>query len=347
MDAILLVCRLALAAIFVVAAVAKAVNRDGSRRALAQFGVPAPVVPAAVILLPLAELAVAVMLVPVATAGLAALAAVALLAVFTLAIGAAVARGDDAECHCFGNVSSRPVGAGTLARNVGLLALAGVVAVGGAGVSATAWIGDLSTPEAVLVAFNVILAVGLASNGAFLFQLFRQNGRLWAEIEALRGQNGQAPPLGPQIGELAPAFSAPDLSGQLVALDDLLDQLLGEEAGLLLTFTSSDCSACDPLLPEIGRLQRDPGAGPRPVLIALGSVEDVAAKCSEHGIDSALVIDDFDLPRLFGVNGSPGAVVVDSDGRIAGGAVVGRIKVEELMRAGSGVPQLVRVGGTA
>ena len=83
----ILVCRVLLAAVFVVSAVAKFRDRAGSRTAVQEFGVPAPLVPLIAAGLPFAEVACAVLLLvadPGATAG--ALASTALLGAFTIAI---------------------------------------------------------------------------------------------------------------------------------------------------------------------------------------------------------------------------------------------------------------------
>jgi len=345
MAGVLLACRLILSAAFIVAAVAKLADREGTRTSFREFGVPAAAVPAAVIAVPLVELAVAATLLPSATATGAAWAAVALLAVFTVAIARVVASGQEAECHCFGSVSSRPVGPGTLARNGVLIAMAAAVGIGGAGASPTAWVADLSTTEAVLASVSLALALGLAFNTAFLFQLFRQNGRIWAELDALGSSGGQAGPPAVSIGEPAPPLAALDLAGRPVDLGDLLDRLPIPATRLMLMFASADCPACDPLLPEIGMRQRDEDAELQLALIALGSHDDVAAKCSEHGIESALVIEDVEAPRPYGINGFPGAVIVDLDGRVASGPAVGRVAVEQLLRTDSQAPALVHVGG--
>ena len=54
--------------VFAVAGVAKLYDRAGSRRAVIDFGVPAPLAAPLAILLPLAELAVAATLLPASTA---------------------------------------------------------------------------------------------------------------------------------------------------------------------------------------------------------------------------------------------------------------------------------------
>ena len=59
MDSVLLVARSLLAVVFVVAAIGKLADLAGSRQAMRDFGVPAPLAPALGTLLPLTELAVA------------------------------------------------------------------------------------------------------------------------------------------------------------------------------------------------------------------------------------------------------------------------------------------------
>ena len=342
MTGVLLACRLIVSGAFLLAALAKLADREGTRASFRDFGVPAAAIPVAVIAVPLVELFVAAALLPTATATGAAWAAVALLVVFTAAIARVVASGQEAECHCFGRVSSRPVGPGTLARNGVLIALAAAVGIGGAGASATNWVADLSTVEIVLASISLALALGLAFNTAFLFQLFRQNGRLVAELASM----GSAPPAeaaGPQVGAFAPAFELPDLTGTTVELDELLTG----EHGLILLFTSPDCGACDPLLPAVGRRQREPADGPAVVPITLGDADVAAAKAAEHGIDRALLIEDFELPHALGISGFPGAVVIDRDGRVAEKAVQGTTAVGELIGHQPAPPDLVHVGGPA
>ena len=342
LDAILLGLRLVLAAVFVVAAVAKLTDREGARRSLVDFGVPAGLAPVVALGLPLAELLLAAGLVVSVTAWVAALAAAGLLAAFSVAVGLAVARGRESDCHCFGGLSTERVGPGTLARNLALLALAALVAVAGygdMGTSATAWLGDLSTGALLGLAGGVVLVAVLGLNSAFLYQLFKQNGRLWAELEQLRAETGaRQPELA--IGEPAPRFELPDLTGAEVELDDLL----ADGRGAVLVFTDPRCSACDALLPLIAGLERDPAADPKPVLISRGPAEQVRAKVSGHGVEQVLLTgEDFELAQSFGVTGTPGAIVLDRSGRIAGEAVLGTQRVSALLARGLEEPALVLV----
>src|SRR6202012_4109567 len=95
----------------------KLIDFDGARQSLGQFGIPSRFVSPVAAGLSVVEIAVAVALVPVASAWAAALVALVLLLVFTAAVAVALARGVEADCHCFGRISSRPIGVGTLARN--------------------------------------------------------------------------------------------------------------------------------------------------------------------------------------------------------------------------------------
>src|SRR5215469_15513786 len=131
MDVALLTARVLLAAIFLVAGLAKLADLAGSQQALRDFGVPVKLVMPLGVLLPLAELAVAVALLLPATAWWGALGALALLLLFVGGIGSNLARGQHPECHCFGQLHSAPVGWPTLIRNLVLAAVAGVVVVFG------------------------------------------------------------------------------------------------------------------------------------------------------------------------------------------------------------------------
>src|ERR671921_2713015 len=117
MDIALVLTRLLLASVFVVAGVTKLADRGGTRQAVADFGVPSPLVAPLGVLLPLVELTVAAALLPASTAWWGALGALALLSVFVAGISINLARGKKPNCHCFGQLHSAPAGWKTLARN--------------------------------------------------------------------------------------------------------------------------------------------------------------------------------------------------------------------------------------
>lgn len=310
---ILLVARLILAAVFLVAAAGKLASRTRTIDTLGEFGVPGNLRRPAAIALPLLELAIAIALLPTATAAWAALAATLLLLVFTVAVARVLAQGREVDCNCFGSLGPSRISRWTLARNGALLVLAGAIAIaaqGDPGTSAVGWIGELDTAGLALLGAGV--AIGLAALCiAFCWQLMRQNGRLLGEIQALQGGAGSPAPSGPQPGEPAPSFALPALAGGGLELEDLL----AAGRGLVVVVTDPGCGACDPLLPEIGRLQNDPETPVPVVMISRGDPEANLVKAREHGLEPVLIEDEFEVSRALGINGAPGAVRLDAEGR--------------------------------
>jgi peroxiredoxin len=353
---ILLVCRLILAAVFAVAGLAKAGRRAETEATLEAFGVGAgPRRPIAVAL-PLVELAIAAALLPAASAPYAGVAAFLLLAAFSVAVGRTLLRDERVDCNCFGSLGPSEISGWTLARNLVLLVPAAAVATAGwgdPGPSAVAWVGDLGATMTLAALGAAALLVALLAL-ALAFQLMRQNGRLLARLDALEGGTGSGagspPPAQPKhAGKPVPFFTLPDLEGRQVALADLLAE--GRE--LLLFFSDPGCHACNPLLPEVGRRQREAGEGPLPVVMSLGEADVNRVKAAEHGLGLVLLQEDFELARALGVNGMPGAVLIDHDGRIAAEPVQGTDHVAELLaELGQAAPpaaipalELTRVGG--
>jgi uncharacterized membrane protein YphA (DoxX/SURF4 family) len=246
MGAPLLACRLVLAAVFVVAGVAKLTDLEGSRRAVGEFGVSDRFAGMLGGLLPVGELAVGVALLITPAARFGAVGAGVLLVAFIAAIGTALAAGRKPDCHCFGHVHSAPAGPRTLARNLVLLGLVGFVAIGGwehPGTSATHWTGHLSAAWLVAIAAGLVIAGMIGFQVWFSLQLLAQNGRTIARlgelegaIAVLAGRDGDFPfdeyagpgelgaglsGAGLPVGSLAPEFALWDLDGERHSLASL------------------------------------------------------------------------------------------------------------------------------
>jgi len=255
---VILAARLMLAAVFAAAGVAKLLDRKGSAKSLAEFGVPKGLAPAMGVVLPLVELACAVALVVDSWAWWGAWGVAALLVVFIAAIGVSLARGRRPDCHCFGQLSSSPVSGMTVARNVVLLALAGVVVAEGQDYAGEwpsfhAW----SSFELAALAGGVVLAVGIAVLGWLLLHMLKQNGRLLVRLEAVEKKLGVDPnaPVVPglPVGSEAPDFQLLGAEGGTVTLETLHER--GKP--VVLVFTEAGCGACDALKPEIARWQSE------------------------------------------------------------------------------------------
>ncbi|WP_066913686.1 thioredoxin family protein [Mycobacterium interjectum] len=125
----ILAARLVLAGMFAVAALTKLSDRGGARRAVTAFGVPRAAAAFVGPALIASEFGIAALLVAEPrTGGAAALLA---LAGFSVVALVSLARGRAIECHCFGRLSSAPLGWPTLARNGCFAALAASAALDG------------------------------------------------------------------------------------------------------------------------------------------------------------------------------------------------------------------------
>ena len=340
--------------VFAVAGVAKLADRDGSRRALIDFGVPAPLAAPLAILLPLAELAVAATLIPASTAFWGALGALALLLLFVGAIGFNLVRGHKPDCRCFGQIHSAPAGWNTLARNAALAAIAGFLVWqgydGGAGPSGLGWLGGISAVQlAGLVGGMVVLGL-LAAQWWFLLNMMRQNGRLLVRLKAveealasgglvLSSPNGSAAGAeeGLPLDSPAPEFELPDLSGGTLSLDSLRSP--GKP--ILLLFTDPECGPCNALLPEVGRWQEEHAQKLTLALVSRGNPEENRRQADEHGLTNVVLQADWEVSKAYRVRGTPSAVLVLPDDSIGSPVAGGSEAIKSLVgRAAQG--QLAR-----
>lgn len=145
---------LALAALLVVAAVAKLRSPDETRHSFHQLGVPNA--EQAARLVPLPELAAAALLVVVPAVG--GIAALMLLAFFSTFIVTRLRAGVVAPCACFGAARAQPLSWVALARNVALalLAVASLATMRPVRPS----IGDVVIVVAYIVAATALLQLG-------------------------------------------------------------------------------------------------------------------------------------------------------------------------------------------
>jgi peroxiredoxin len=137
------------------------------------------------------------------------------------------------------------------------------------------------------------------------------------EREGARGR-GQLPVMGkrpPRPGEPAPPVVLPDLEGRTVDLRDY------QGRDTLILFWRPGCSFCQRLVEDIRRWEVEPPRGaPRLLVISSESVEANRAL----GFRSSIVLDEsFAVGKAFGARGTPSAVLVDAEGRIASTVGVG------------------------
>jgi thiol-disulfide isomerase/thioredoxin len=255
----------------------------------------------------------------------------ALLSVFVVGITYNLARGRKPDCHCFGQLHSAPAGWKTLARNGVLAAIAGFVLwagyEGGAGPSAVAWVGALSTAQLLGLLVGVLVLALLAGQWWFLVHLLRQNGRLLVRLEAVEASLATSGSVAPSqngtpvhqeaeglpVGSEAPHFSLSGLYGETFTLD----ALRSEGKPLMLLFTDPACGPCNALLPEVGRWQEEHAHKLTLSLVSRGEVEENKTKAQEHALKNVVLQKDWEVSDSYEVRGTPSAVLISPDGKVA------------------------------
>jgi thiol-disulfide isomerase/thioredoxin/uncharacterized membrane protein YphA (DoxX/SURF4 family) len=322
MNVVALIVRLAIAAAFLVAGLSKLLDLAGTRRSLENFGVQARVAEPLGILLPLAEIAIGALLIPVATIAAGSLMALVLFAFFVAGVGFALARGLTPECHCFGQLYSRPVSWKTLAQNIALAACVGFVL----------W-ADLREPAASIAVFvprqwnGAAAALATAATSLLLafaeawalLHLLRQNGRLLLRMDALERTLGGREAVAPLSAGLAAGSPAPEFALPSLLNDNpvSLGSLRAAGRPVLLVFSDPNCGPCNSLLPDLVRWEKQHAETFSLVVVSQGTRAVNAGKFADIGADRVLLQKGHEISQSFKVAGTPSAVLISPAGTIA------------------------------
>jgi thiol-disulfide isomerase/thioredoxin len=123
------------------------------------------------------------------------------------------------------------------------------------------------------------------------------------------------------VGEPVPSLRRPDLRGNLI------DLTAPRGVPTLMLFWSPGCSHCQELLPAILAADQLPNP-PGMVIVSQGPI----GLTEEIGFRAPAVFDDDrSLARTFGVEGTPSAVVLDGQGRVATHVFRGEHRVRALL----------------
>ena len=131
-----------------------------------------------------------------------------------------------------------------------------------------------------------------------------------------RAMAGPPPPAGPKVGEPARQFSLPELSGHTGHLSDF------QGSTTLVLFWRPSCGFCQRMLADLKAWVVDPPtSAPKRLVVSTDSVADNQAM----GLHSPVVLDQdgMGVGRLFRATGTPMAVLVDAEGKIASEMAVG------------------------
>ena len=124
------------------------------------------------------------------------------------------------------------------------------------------------------------------------------------------------------VGDRSQQGTSRGLSGREVSLADFR----GEET--LLLFWDPGCGFCKQVLPDLKEWEASAQEGaPRLLVVSAGSEEANEGA----GLSATVVLDQqFSAGRAFGASGTPSAVLVDAEGKIAFEVTVGAPRVHEL-----------------
>jgi thiol-disulfide isomerase/thioredoxin/uncharacterized membrane protein YphA (DoxX/SURF4 family) len=171
------------------------------------------------------------------------------------------------------------------------------------------------TPAAVVVGSDGSIASFVAPGADAIRKLLRA---------ALARNSSSASPGGASagIGQPAPKITLRDLDGKSITNADLA----GERTALI--FWNPGCGFCQRMLPDLKAWElKPPAEAPRVVVISSGAESDIRAM----GLLSRVAVDG-QLSADFGAHGTPMAVLLDADGRVASGVAAGAQAVFELLK---------------
>jgi thiol-disulfide isomerase/thioredoxin len=170
------------------------------------------------------------------------------------------------------------------------------------------------TPAAVVVGADGLVRTGLASGAQKIGELV--SAAASGNLPAVQSAPAPLPrPSALPIGSSVPALTLPDLAGNKVQLGDLL----GRQT--LLLFWNPGCGYCNRMLPDLKHWEaaRD-GNAPRLVLMTAGTAEQNRAM----GLSSTVLLDQtHSASQVFGAGGTPSALLLDADGKVASNLAMG------------------------
>jgi len=316
MHLFIVLLRIALGAIFAVAGITKLLDRRGTGEAVKNFGSPERLAPVLSFVLPIAELAIAAGLLFARTTRISALASLLMLSLFIVVISVNLARGRTHDCHCFGQLHSRPLGWSTLVRNLIFALGAGFVLW-----QTQARPGSsISSALAQLSSFRWLLLIGvLAVVVAILIYLQRRQKPLPVKTSAT--------PQGLPLDSIAPPFELTAYAGGKSSLA----QLLAYGKPLLLIFTNPTCGPCVVLFKEIKEWQESHSEQLTIALISFGTIKENFVNVARNRLGQVLLQQKREVAEKYGANVTPTAVVVNTSGRIASPLAAGADEIRELL----------------
>jgi peroxiredoxin len=163
----------------------------------------------------------------------------------------------------------------------------------------------LGTPSAVVISHKDGTIGSALAQGPEAIR-----GMIGATLSGTLPMAAPRPPASLKIGEPAPDFSLPNLAGKAVKLSDF------RGSPTLILFWRPSCGFCARMLPDLKAWEANRSNGaPKLLVVSTDSVEDNKAM----GLRSPVVLEKggMSVGSKFGAAGTPMAVLVDAQGKIA------------------------------
>jgi thiol-disulfide isomerase/thioredoxin len=329
MFIVIIFAQLVLVAVFGVAGVAKLLDPRGTQEAASNFGVPSGLAGPLSILLPIFELAIALALPFRVSTWWATLGALSLLCVFIVVMSFKLVSGHAPECHCFGQLYSRPLGWPALLRNVALAVLAGFVLwqePRGGAQSMSMLLGDMyaSHGSLTLGAFAAAL-VAIALSIVY----FRKGKSPADSSEGTPDSSLTSVSRGLPFDSLAPEFELTPYRGN----SGSLRKLLAHGKPVLLVFANPSCGPCVSIFREVGQWQRGHSAQMTIAIVSQGSIKDNFVNTVRNDLRNILLQEKKEVADLYEATVTPTAVIVRSDGRIGSHLAAGADEIRNLVHS--------------
>lgn len=185
----------------------------------------------------------------------------------------------------------------------------------------------LGTPVAYLLDAEGRVARPVAQGADEVLELARSAEGGW-RLRSLRKSRLIRDGLKP--GDVAPAFTLPDLDGGPVSLVSY------RGSRVLVVFSDPECEPCDELAPELARFEREHrGRGLAVLMISRGDPEVNRHKAQAHGVEFPVLLQEgWKLSIEYGIFATPAAFLIGEDGRIEKEAAVGASAILALAQAG-------------
>jgi len=117
------------------------------------------------------------------------------------------------------------------------------------------------------------------------------------------------------------------------SLTEILDALLSGSKALLLVFSNPACQPCAALLPDIKRWQGDAADTVRVAVVSGGSEQATRSMTDPYALEDVLLEREREVAERYAVHGTPGAVLIRSDGTIGSPVAMGGVAIAGLFES--------------